>query len=252
MVKRLAPTVSIEKAGSIPIYMQLAAAIEAQIHSGALEAGVRIESEAALCARFEISRVTARLAMDELVKKGLVERKQGKGTFVFKRLMRHEPSELNFFFDSFYNRGLVPTSRLLDFSTRIPPADIAALFGTAAGQTLVRLDRLWICDNQKLGFSEGWLPAEMQRFSKELAESTSTARLFPQIGLSASDTWISMTAGLAGIKAARLLDVPQRSPVLLINRTRSLYDGRLIESVRFTLNPKLYEFSFKPGNIPES
>lgn len=56
--------------------------IRALIRSGALDAGGRLPTERALCARFDISRRAVRRALDALEAEGLVWRRQGKGTFV--------------------------------------------------------------------------------------------------------------------------------------------------------------------------
>src|SRR5882724_11088289 len=91
-----------ERDSAVPMYLQLARSIEAQIRSGRLALGASLESEHKLCARHKISRVTARLAIDDLVRKGLVERRQGKGTYVANAHIRHDPAGVNRFFDTLF------------------------------------------------------------------------------------------------------------------------------------------------------
>jgi GntR family transcriptional regulator len=69
-----------------PKYQQIADQLRAQIRSGALAPGQRLPSEPDLAAQHEASRNTVRLAIALLTNQGLVESRQGLGTFV------HEPA----------------------------------------------------------------------------------------------------------------------------------------------------------------
>ena len=66
----------------IPLYHQLADILLARIRSGQYPPGQIIPSETKLAKLFGIGRPTVRQAMDTLVKKGLIQRKRGSGTFV--------------------------------------------------------------------------------------------------------------------------------------------------------------------------
>ncbi len=65
-----------------PLYAQLMAQIKVDIHNGLYPAGTRIPPEHELEINYGVSRVTVRRALQELTGEGLLERKQGKGTFV--------------------------------------------------------------------------------------------------------------------------------------------------------------------------
>ncbi len=69
----------------IPLYHQLADIITAKIQSGKYKTGNIIPSEVELKNRYKIGRPTVRQAMDLLVKKDLIFRKRGAGTFVKKK-----------------------------------------------------------------------------------------------------------------------------------------------------------------------
>lgn len=66
----------------IPLYHQLADILTEQIRSGTYKSGDVIPSETTIAKQYSIGRPTVRQAMDILVRKGLVERKRGSGTFV--------------------------------------------------------------------------------------------------------------------------------------------------------------------------
>ncbi len=65
-----------------PLYQQLAGMLRERILSGELKAGDLLTSEPALVSQFDLSRTTARLALAELRREGLVETVKGSGTRV--------------------------------------------------------------------------------------------------------------------------------------------------------------------------
>jgi DNA-binding LacI/PurR family transcriptional regulator len=65
-----------------PLYQQLADLLKQQIQAGAYLPGSRLESEPEIAARYEVARGTVRQALDLLVEQGLLDRIQGKGTFI--------------------------------------------------------------------------------------------------------------------------------------------------------------------------
>ena len=85
----MAPEVKLDD--STPLYEQVRRAVEALIDSGDLSPGDRLPSEPDLCRRFGVSRITARRAMNELARMGLVIRRSGLGTFVAPKGARRGP-----------------------------------------------------------------------------------------------------------------------------------------------------------------
>lgn len=66
----------------VPLYEQLKILLQSQISTGVYSAGEKLPAESDLCTKYEVSRVTVRRALDDLVADGILDRKQGKGTFV--------------------------------------------------------------------------------------------------------------------------------------------------------------------------
>lgn len=71
---------------SVPLYRQLKDKILSDISSGKLAEGEKIPTEIELSELYNISRITVRNAVKELVAEGYLVKKQGKGTFVCLRV----------------------------------------------------------------------------------------------------------------------------------------------------------------------
>jgi GntR family transcriptional regulator len=67
---------------AVPLYIQIASALRQRIESGYWQLGQKISTLEELEREFEVARVTVRLAIELLEKEGLVNRQQGRGTFV--------------------------------------------------------------------------------------------------------------------------------------------------------------------------
>jgi DNA-binding GntR family transcriptional regulator len=74
--------VSIDPGAATPLWRQLADILKAQIESGELPAGRVMPSETRLSQQHGLARGTVVKALDSLEREGLVERIQGRGTFV--------------------------------------------------------------------------------------------------------------------------------------------------------------------------
>jgi GntR family transcriptional regulator len=74
--------VSVDHDAETPLWQQLASILRTQIQSGELPPGRIMASEATLMQEHGLARGTVRKAIDALVQEGLVNRVQGRGTFV--------------------------------------------------------------------------------------------------------------------------------------------------------------------------
>lgn len=111
----------IDKNSVIPIYYQLAKLLEEQILRGELKPGESLPTESEIAAHFEISRMTVRRAISELISAGMVYAQQGKGTFVARPKLDNVVFELNNFNQQLAQRGLNVKTTLLE--ARIIRAD---------------------------------------------------------------------------------------------------------------------------------
>src|SRR4030095_1260011 len=75
--------------------------------------GAPLPSEAELCERFSVSRMTVRQALQELANDGLVERRRGQGTFVAHRPVHRRPGVFLSFTEEMNRRGMQARRRLL-------------------------------------------------------------------------------------------------------------------------------------------
>src|SRR6201982_83045 len=96
-----------------PLYSPVEAVLASEIADGALKVGDQLPTEDDLIARFEVSRITVRRAIQNLVSRGLAESRRGKGTFVAAPKITQELAELSGFVEDMHALGRKPTARVL-------------------------------------------------------------------------------------------------------------------------------------------
>ena len=105
------------------LYERVEAVLAGDIADGSLPPETQLPPEEGLIERFKVSRTTVRKAIQNLVERGLVEVRRGKGTFVTQPKITQELTELTGFVEDMRALGRTPTARLLD--KRIVAADEA-------------------------------------------------------------------------------------------------------------------------------
>ena len=105
-----------------PLYLRLKTLIQSAIHDGRLRANDALPSEREIASMLEISRVTVRKALTDLVEEGVLTQRRGSGTFVTSGATRVEQrlSRLTSFTEDMLARGLTPSVRWL-LKTVAPP-----------------------------------------------------------------------------------------------------------------------------------
>lgn len=96
-----------------PLYLQLSELISNKILSGDYKYGEKIPSEQELGIEYELSRVTVRKALQDLVDKGIVEKKQGKGVYVKFPVYKETFNAGGSFTSSGKTLNNVPTSEII-------------------------------------------------------------------------------------------------------------------------------------------
>ena len=142
-----------------PLYVQLTEYLQYQIRSGAYGSGYKLPSERELAEQFNVSRMTARQALQQLVQNGLAYSQVGKGTFVRVPKINQELRELTSFTEEMDRRGAITSSRVLMAQVAPANATVAEHLQIAPESQVVILQRVRLADNQPLALETSHLNA---------------------------------------------------------------------------------------------
>lgn len=153
-----------ETAARVPAYRRVAGELMQRIREGDLPPGSRVPPERELASVYEISRMTARAAVQLLSQRGLVERKDRSGVFVARPKIEQELATVSGFHDQMVSRGVVPGAEVIDAHTLRADeldASIAAHLGLAAGDAVHAVRRRRTGDAEPLALEESYYPARL-------------------------------------------------------------------------------------------
>jgi GntR family transcriptional regulator len=243
------PSVALRRSSPEPLYRQLAAVLERALDSGELKPGDRLDSEGVLGERYGVSRITLRQAVDALVRKQLLVRKQGKGTFVTQPAVQHDLKRLHGLLGSLFSQAEGASARLLHYELRIPPADISESFALQPGAKALSLERLYLIDNKPVALTQAWLVPAVARLPRAKAELISTEDMMRAVGITIASTQVAIRAEAAGASVGRLLKISARAPVLGLHRKAFGADGAAKEIGRVWFCSDSYQFVCSTGTM---
>jgi GntR family transcriptional regulator len=119
-------TEALDPLSPIPLYRQLADILAERIRKGAYPPGTPIPSEHRLAAAYGIGRPTARQATDTLVRRGILVRRRGAGTFVREAAREVDLFSLGGTMASFKKQGVAIETQILH------PMSLVAIDGESA------------------------------------------------------------------------------------------------------------------------
>lgn len=138
-----------DAAPPVPRYRAAADRLERRIVAGELSPHAQVPSERVVADELGISRMTARQAIELLVRRGLVYRRPGAGTFVSPPRIEHTLQRLAGFSDQMRSQGIEPSGRVLGLAL---VADVAPEPARALG--LRRGAKAWILRRVRFGDGE--------------------------------------------------------------------------------------------------
>jgi GntR family transcriptional regulator len=213
-----------------PLYYRVREAIRERIRRGEFSPGARLPTEEALCRAYGVSRITVIRALRDLVAEGLVERRQGRGTFVAAPVVEQDLVRLTDFIEDMAAAGLRAESRVLAKTTVAVPDHVATALGLAVGVPVLELRRLRIASGAPVAFDVTWLtpPFAALVADADLEHQTiySILEQEHQITVARGEYLIEAVAAVPAIAVA--LGVARDAPLLLFHRTSWAADGRAI------------------------
>lgn len=223
-------------------YLQLSRHIAAAINEGRLEEGYQLPPERDLAELGNVSRVTVRKAVSELVESGLVEQKRGSGSFVLGAAPRTEQSlsSLVSFTENMQARGRTSTSKLLNRGLFVSTPDEMMALGLSPNQRVARLERLRFADSTPMALEVSSIPSDILPDPEEVTKSL--YEVLRKKGQAPSRAIQRVTAINVPSDKVQLLGVPENTALLQISRTAFLDSGRPIEYTLGLYRPDIYDF----------
>lgn len=222
----------IQRDSPVPYYYQLEEFLKGQIENGTWKSGQQIPSEAELCEAFDVSRTVVRQALNELVHEGLLYRRKGKGTFVAEPKIRESlVQHLTGFYEDMVALGFRPSTKVLEQKVMPAPPKIADGLVLEEGEPVIMIDRLRFVDDEPIVLVITYVPQKLcpELINEDLSTQSLYAILEKKYGLELAHGRRTLEAVAATKEEAKLLEIDEGDPIILLRSISYLKDGRPIE-----------------------
>jgi GntR family transcriptional regulator len=221
----------LDKNSPLPLYHQLKKVIEERIDSQEWTPGMRLPSERELCDQFQVSRITVRQALAELVNAGGLTRQQGVGTFVASPRIEQNLTHLVGFTQDMQARGKRPGSRIIEQKALPAPPHIARALQIQPGDSMVMLKRLRLTDGEPMAIEIAYLPDAICNglLAEDMHDRSLYQLLMTKYNVFPSRAEQQLQAIACPAAEAQLLGIAKGSPVLHIYRLTFTAEARPVE-----------------------
>ncbi len=234
---------------------RLAKALREQIAAGRLKPGTKLASEVELAAALEISRPTLRGAIRVLARDGLLRIRHGVGTFVAEEshLLWARLDSMRSMSDMIRSTGGEPGDRDLNVEQVAADAATAAALDLPPDSTVGRVSRIRLIDGRPVALAEEYASLVPQAVDFACLEKFRGGSLYDflrqtcKVTLSHSN--LAVTATSANAVQARSLDLPRRTPLLLMRETHYDTTGKPVLYTRNLHNSQAVELSLTRAGL---
>jgi len=221
----------LDKNSHVPLYAQLVRQLMENIQNGDLKPGDRLPSERELAEALNISRITARLAITDLLDNGLLYREQGRGTFIAYS-KRRSIQGFTSFTEDMLSRGFTPSSKVLK-SEVITLDKSDENLKLSAGEKYIHIYRLRMADGAPVALQSNFLPYDLCPGLENEDINTSLFQVLKKkYFIRPAWTEAEVNAWSATVDEAKLLELEPNEPVLVVLAQNFTDSFEVVESVK--------------------
>lgn len=227
------------------IYKSIADQLRIRLNSADYNIGSPLPSEKRLAEEFAVSRMTVRKAVDLLIGWGLVVRRHGSGTYVAKKDVYHETTNLTGFIEVMRNQGKQVVSEVLEFVIMPAPPAIASQLRIKIDERIYYSRRVRFVESKPLMVEDSYMPFKLFRnLSVAHLEGSKFSYIEDECKIVICGNYESLTPVLADKKMAALLNIEQQTPILRITSLSYSDDGQFLNYSVMFRNASEYQVDY--------
>jgi GntR family transcriptional regulator len=231
--------------GKAPLYHQLYSVLREAILDGTIPCKAQMPTEQQLSEAFDLSRITAKRAMDELAAEGLVARFRGKGSHVTYQY-QPEPvrAPLVGMLENLVEMGKRSRVRVVSIDETVPPGDIRKLLQLGDGETAHKVVRVRANrEGEPYAYYVSWTAGIRRGFTKRTLEKKPRLDVIRDNGIHLSKVEQMLSAENASVKVAGYLDTEPGAALLSMRRLSSDENGSVVDVLDGLYNPDRFQYA---------
>lgn len=229
----------------VPLYHQLYTVLKAAILDGTIRCDTQMPTELQLTKTFDVSRITARRAMDELAAEKLISRFRGKGSHVtYQYTPKPVRGPLVGMLESLIDMGKHSIVRVVAIEEVLPPADIRELMNLSESDLVHKVIR--VSSNEEgepYAYYVSWTVGITKAYNKRKLESTPRLNLLRENNINLIKMEQVLGAENASGRLAAELGVEPGAALLSVRRLGHIDDHTVVDVLDGLYNPKRYQYA---------
>ena len=229
----------------VPLYHQLYSVLRESILDGSIAFDAQMPTEQQLAATFDVSRITAKRAMDELAAEGLIARFRGKGSHVtYQYTPQPVRAPLVGMLENLVEMGKHSIVRVVSVEQVVPPADIRERLGLGESDTVHKLVRVRSNEEgEPFAYYVSWTAGISKGFTKKVLEKTPRLDVIRDNGIKLTKVEQVLSAESAKGHIADELGVDRGAALLSIRRQSHDADGVVVDVLDCLYNPNRFQYA---------
>ncbi len=231
---------ALDKKNSLPLHLQVRNFLHNEILKGTYTEKIPPEYE--LMDKFAVSRATIRRAIRSLIEEGVLEPRQGRGTFVALRPIEEWLGNLSTFFEIVEEMGRIPQIKVLSQGIVPAPQDVANIF---KAQSVYETNRLRLANETPIVLEKQYYPLAIGRkLAKFDLNNVSTYDILEtKLGVNLWEAKQTIAAIMPTATEKKMLNLSDKpSCALLSKRLVTNYDGDPVEYEKSIYRGDMYAF----------
>ena len=231
----------------VPLYHQLYSVLKAAILDGTIPYDTQMPTEQQLAATFEVSRITAKRAMDELANENLIARYRGKGSHViYQYTPKPVQAPLVGMLENLIEMGKHSKVRVLSVEQVVPPAEVRHTLGIDDDESVHRVVRVRSSEEgEPYAYYVSYTAGITRGFTKRNMERTPRLDVIRENGIELTKVEQTISAINAAHPVAAELDVEPGAALLSIVRHSCNSDGKVVDVLDCLYNPRRFTYKME-------
>ena len=228
----------------VPLYHQLYSVLKASILDGTIGYDTQMPTEQQLAATFDVSRITAKRAMDELAAEQLIARYRGKGSHVtYQFEPRPVQAPLVGMLENLIEMGKHSIVRVISVDKVVPPADVRETLALKDGETVHQVVRVRSNEEgEPYAYYVSYTAGITKGFTRRNMEKTPRLDVLKDNGIELTKVEQTLSAENASLPIAEELGVDPGAALLSIVRHSYDTNGEVVDVLDCLYNPKRFTY----------
>lgn len=240
----------IDKSVSTPLYLQIAAALKAEINSEKYKPGDRLPRELSLAKYYKVSRITVRSALDLLSEEEMITKVQGKGTFVSNKKKTVLMNSVQGFYSLLVQSGGEINTQLKKITIGQTTNEIREILEIKKQTNILTLERLYIVNQQPFALTKTYFFKEIYLNEEDATSTTAYGILVKKLNEVPYTAKYNLSIINCPKDISRILNLDEGLNIQILKRTTFNEKGNPIEYTIHYIHPEHcnLEFSLAQNN----